>query len=77
MIELRDLANQVNMHGKIEVWSVNDCDDDVRLEVTLSDVDDFGLCAMPDGFDWHVPVTGMYAEDGVLVVDVMKYPYTE
>lgn len=68
-MEFYDLVNGVTIQSDIEVWNLDE-DDNEEFVFSLDNVDDLALCFYPEDFDEHCEVAFMYALRGKLIVEV-------
>lgn len=68
-MEFYDLVNSVTIQSNIEVWNLDE-DDNEEFVFSLDNVDDLALCFYPEDFDEHCEVAFMYASHGKLIIEV-------
>lgn len=68
-MEFYDLVNGVTIQSNIEVWNLDE-DDNEEFVFSLDNVDDLALCFYPEDFNEHCAVEFMYVSDGKLIVEV-------
>ena len=68
-MEFYDLVNGVTIQSDIEIWNLDE-DDNEEFVFSLDNMDDLALCFYPEDFDEHCEVAFMYVSDGKLIVEV-------
>lgn len=68
-MEFYDLVNSVAIQSDIEVWNLDE-DDNEEFVFSLDNVDDLALCFYPENFNEYCEVAFMYVSGEKLIIEV-------